>query len=59
VVAGLTLAYSNGPVEAQVQKRETWSSARCLAAPSFPCCGNACSTLSDGQRYLLAGIEDT
>src|SRR6266566_857560 len=30
VVAGLTLSYSNGPVEAQVQKRETWSSAPCL-----------------------------
>ena len=24
VVAGLTLCVSNGPVEAQVQKRETW-----------------------------------
>ena len=59
VVAGLTLAYSNGPVEAQVQKRETWSSARCLAARSFHCCGNACSTPSDGERYLLTGIEDT
>ncbi len=52
VMAGLTLAYSNGPVEAQVQKRETWSSARCLAARSFHCCGNACSTPSDGESSL-------
>jgi hypothetical protein len=59
VMAGLTLAYSNGSVEAQVQKRETWSSARCLAARSCHCCGNACSTPSDGERYLLTGIEDT
>jgi hypothetical protein len=45
VVAGLTLPYSNGPVEAQVQKRETWSSALCLAVPSFLSYGNVCSML--------------
>jgi transposase len=47
VVAGLTLSYSNGPVEAQIQKRETWSNARCLAAPNFLCCGNVCSMWLD------------
>jgi hypothetical protein len=47
VVAGLTLSYSNGPVEAQVQKRETWSSGQCLAAPSCLCYGNACSMRPD------------
>jgi len=47
IVAGLTLSYSNEPVEAQVQKRETWSSARCLAAPNCLCYGNACSMRSD------------
>ena len=47
VVAGLTLSYSNGPVEAQVQKRETWSSARCLVVPDFLCYGNACSMWPD------------
>ncbi len=49
VVAGLTLSYSNGPVEAQVHKRETWSSARCMAVPNFPCYANACSMRLD--RY--------
>ena len=47
VVAGLTLAYSNGPVEAQVGKRETWSSVRCVAAPNCRCYGTACSMPSD------------
>ncbi len=47
VVAGLTLVYSNGPVEAQVQKRETASSLPCLAAPSCHYYANACSTPSD------------
>ena len=47
VVAGLTLSYSNGPVEAQVHKRETWSSARCMAVPNFLCYGNACSMRLD------------
>jgi hypothetical protein len=42
VVAGLTLPYSNGPVEAQVHKRETWSSVRCLVGRSCLCYGNAC-----------------
>jgi transposase len=50
VVAGLTLSYSNGPVEAQVQKRETWSSVLCLAAPNFLCYGNACSMRLDLYR---------
>jgi transposase len=45
VVAGLTLPYSNGPVEAQVQVRETWSSARCLAERNFLCYDNACCML--------------
>jgi hypothetical protein len=59
VVAGLTLPYSNGPVEAQVQKRETWSSARCFAAPTFLRYGNACSmrlnlsTILTGGRFRL------
>jgi transposase len=52
VVAGLTLPYSNGPVEAQVHKRETWSSAPCLAAPNFRSYANACSMLPDLHRDL-------
>jgi hypothetical protein len=53
VVAGLTLSYSNGPVEAQVHKRETWSSVPCLAAPSCLYYGNACFMQPDLDRYLL------
>jgi transposase len=52
VVAGLTLSYSNGPVEAQVQTRETWSSAPCLVALNFRCYGNACSMQLDLDRHL-------
>jgi predicted permease len=52
VVAGLTLSYSNGPVEAQVHKRETWSSAPCLAAPNFLSYANAYSMLPDLQSAL-------
>ena len=52
VVAGLTLSYSNGPVEAQVHKRETWSSDRCMAVPDFRCYGNACFMPPDLDRYL-------
>jgi hypothetical protein len=52
VVAGLTLPYSNGPVEAQVHKRETWSSAPCLAAPNFLYYANAYSMLPDLQSAL-------
>jgi transposase len=50
VLAGLTLSYSNGPVEAQVQKRETWSSDRCMVVPNFLCYGNACSMRLDRYR---------
>src|SRR6266567_3394104 len=59
VVAGLTLSYSNGPVEAQVQKRETCSSVPCLAAPNCLCYGNVCSMppdldkLSDEDSFHL------
>jgi hypothetical protein len=56
VVAGLTLSYSNGPVEAQVQKRETWSSARCLAVPSCRCYGNACFMRPDLDRAFSSSV---
>ena len=50
VVAGLTLAYSTGPEEAKVQRRETCSSVLCLVAPSFLSYGNVCSMLPNKQR---------
>lgn len=53
VVAGLTLSYSNGPVEAQVHKRETWSNDRCMVVPNFHSCANACSMQFDGERCLF------
>ena len=56
VIAGLTLAYSNGPVEAQVQKRETWSSAPCLAVPNFLCYGNACSMRLNWRRAFTCSL---
>ena len=56
VVAGLTLPYSNGPVEAQVQKRETWSSAPCLAVPNFLCYGNACSMRLNWRRAFTCSL---
>jgi hypothetical protein len=52
VVAGLTLSVSNGPVEALVHKRETWSNAPCLVALNFRCYGNACSMQLDLDRHL-------
>ena len=50
VLAGLTLSSSNGPVEVQVQKPETWSSAPCVVALNFLCYANACSTRPDLDR---------
>jgi transposase len=47
VEAGLTLIYSNGPVEAQVQKRETSSNVRCSVARNFLCSDNAYSMQPD------------
>jgi hypothetical protein len=52
VIAGLTLSVSNGPVEAQIHKRETWSNAPCLVALNFLCYGNACSMQLDLDRHL-------
>ena len=56
VVAGLTLSYSNGPVEAQVQKRETWSNVLCLAVPNFLCYGNACSMRLNWRRAFTCSL---